>query len=242
MMRVRLFSSVAIWLLFAVSEGLSQMQSAQVQHPAMDPVSTRDGFPQVLLIGDSISIDYTLHVRGLLNKVADVHRPLVNCESTIEGLREIDRWLGAKRWAVIHFNWGLHDLKYENEKGEGALPPAGKQKVLLPQYEKNLRALVERLKRTGARLIFATTTPVPDGTIMRIRGEEDGYNRIAVALMSEYRIPVDDLHAFVVPRAGGIQRPRNVHFTPEGSMLLAREVAASILAALGISREEWSNK
>ena len=214
----------------------------QVEHPAMEPVSSRAGFPQVLLIGDSISVDYTLHVRGLLNKVADVHRPPVNCESTIEGLREIDNWLGSKRWAVIHFNWGLHDLKYINEKGEATLPPLGKLKVPLPEYEKNLRSLIERLKRTGARLIFATTTPVPEGTTMRVRGDEVAYNRVAVALMGEYAIPVDDLHAFVVPRAGEIQRPRNVHFTPDGSVLLAREVTASILAALGISREEWVNK
>lgn len=242
MNQARLFRFVGTWFLSLVSEGVSQMQPVQIQHPAMDPVSTRNGFPQVLLIGDSISIDYTLHVRGLLSKVADVHRPPVNCESTIEGLREIDRWLGTKQWAAIHFNWGLHDLKYENEKGEGALPPAGKQKVPLVQCEKNLRALVERLKRTGAHLIFATTTPVPDGTVMRIRGEEVEYNRVAVGLMGEYGIAVDDLHTFAVARAGELQRPRNVHFTPEGSMLLAREVAASILAALGISREEWSNK
>jgi lysophospholipase L1-like esterase len=218
------------------------LMQAQVEHPAMEPVSGRPGLPQVLLIGDSISIDYTLHVRGLLNKVADVHRPGVNCESTIEGLRELDNWLGSKKWAVIHFNWGLHDLKHVNEKGESVLPPGGTLKVPLDQYERNLRTLTERLKRTGAKLIFATTTPVPDGTTMRVRGDEIAYNRVAVALMGGYGIPVDDLHAFVVPRAAEIQRQKNVHFTPEGSMLLAREVAGTILTALGISREEWVNK
>jgi acyl-CoA thioesterase-1 len=87
-------------------------QSLSPPHPAFDPVSAREGFPQVLLIGDSISIDYTEHVRGLLAKVADVHRPAINCESTLEGLRLLDGWLGSRKWAVIHFNWGLHDLKY----------------------------------------------------------------------------------------------------------------------------------
>jgi acyl-CoA thioesterase-1 len=101
---------------------------------------------------------------------------------------------------------------------------------------------VARLKATGARLIFATTTPVPEGTNMRIHDEEIAYNRVANEIMKENGIVVDDLHAFVTPRAAEIQRPRNVHFTPEGSMMLAREVSLSILEALGITREQWKNR
>lgn len=72
---------------------------------------------QVLLLGDSISIEYTLHVRGLLSRVADVHRPPANCESTLLGLKELDHWLGNGKWDIIHFNCGSHDLKLVKTNG-----------------------------------------------------------------------------------------------------------------------------
>ena len=206
----------------------------QYWHPSFDPVSARPGLHQVLLIGDSISIEYTLHVRGLLARVADVHRPPANCESTALGLREVDRWLGDRKWDVIHFNWGLHDLKLVKAGEDGnAARSQGKQAVAIEEYEKNLRALVNRLERTGARLIWATTTPVPEGTSNRLKGDEAGYNAAAKRIMSEHGIQVDDLHAFALPRLREIQLPANVHFTAEGSMQLAKQAARCILEALG---------
>jgi hypothetical protein len=120
-------------------------------HPSFDQVSARLGLPQVLLIGDSISIEYTLHVRGLLARVADVHRPPANCESTVLGIRELDRWLGSRQWDVIHFNWGLHELKLVKPGGAENSGLPGKQAVAIEEYEKNLQALVSRLQKTGAQ-------------------------------------------------------------------------------------------
>ena len=40
------------------------------------------GLPRVLLIGDSISLGYTLDVRELLTDKANVHRPPANSAST----------------------------------------------------------------------------------------------------------------------------------------------------------------
>ena len=39
--------------------------------------------PSVLIIGDSISISYTLPVRHRLEGIANVIRPVANCESTL---------------------------------------------------------------------------------------------------------------------------------------------------------------
>jgi lysophospholipase L1-like esterase len=50
--------------------------------------------------------------------------------------------------------------------------------------------------------------------------------------MEENGIPIDDLHSFALPRLSAIQRPDNVHFTAEGSKVLAEQVAASIAEAL----------
>jgi len=99
-------------------------------------------------------------------------------------------------------------------------------------YEKNLDKLVARMKKTGAKLVFATTTPVPDGSPGRIKGDEVTYNDIARRVMQRHGVAIDDLYAFALPRLAEIQLPQNVHFKPEGSKVLAEEVAASILKLL----------
>ena len=48
----------------------------------------------------------------------------------------------------------------------------------------------------------------------------------------KHGILIHDLYAFALVRLGEIQRPVNVHFTPEGSVTLAGEVARVILDAL----------
>ena len=93
--------------------------------------------------------------------------------------------------------------------------------------------MVARLKKTGATLIWCATTPVPDqSTPPRKESDVIVYNAAAKAIMDENGIRIDDLHAFALPRLGAIQRPSNVHFTPEGSKVLAGQVAASVAAAL----------
>jgi hypothetical protein len=194
--------------------------------------------PSALIIGDSISISYTLPVRQRLEGVANVIRPVANCESTLTILEKLDRWLGKTKWAVIHFNAGLHDL--EHVQSEGAVP--GKQ-VMVPvekgprwvpidSYRSNLQKIVERLKKTGARLIFATTTPVPVGARSRVPEDVARYNEAALDVMRKNGVEIDDLNSAVVQSAYRFQKPQDVHFYQEGSEILADYVAATIKAPL----------
>ena len=189
------------------------------------------GLPRVLLIGDSISIGYTLPVRNLLYGKADVHRPPVNCAATIHGLKSLNNWLSIggkdKKWDIIHFNWGLHDLKYMGPNGENLADPkakTSKQQVAPKAYEKNLRELVKRLEKTGARLIWRNTTPVPSGARGRVAGHSAEYNKVAAKVMREMEVEIHDLYSFAKTNAGKIQKKADVHFTREGSIKLAEEV------------------
>ncbi len=195
----------------------------------MVPVVDEPGLPRVLLIGDSISIGYTVGARDLLKGKVNVHRILTNGESTETGIAKLDTWLGSGKWDVIHFNWGLHDLK---QYKDGKLTPGAPVWVGLPDYEANLAKLVVRLKATGAKLIFANTTPVPEGANGRVPGLEKQYNEAAARVMKSAGVRVNDLHAFCQPNLGAWQRPRDVHFTPEGCAKLAEKVAAEITAAI----------
>lgn len=232
-----------VLVLLALGAGLEagaadakKTKAPKAPNPILAPIADVPGLPRVLLIGDSISMGYTLPVRARLQGRANVHRPPENCGDTARGVQSLDRWLGDRPWDVIHFNFGLHDLKYLDAAGKLVPPAQGRQVAPPAEYEKNLRAIVARLKATGAKLIFATTTPVPAGSDGRVKGDDVRYNDVAARVMRETGVELDDLHRFVVPRQEKIQRPQNVHFTDEGSAQLAEVVVASILAQLPAPR------
>ena len=122
-------------------------------------------------------------------------------------------------------------MKYLDEKGKYVSPDRGKQVAPPEQYEKNLREFVTRLKKTGAVLVWGSTTPVPSGSPGRVQGDEKIYNAVARKVMTENGVLVDDLYAAVAP-APVLQKPNNVHFTDRGSKVLADAVTASIRLAL----------
>lgn len=215
--------SIALCLLPAA---LAQSDATPTTEPdPLAPVADAPGLPRVLLIGDSISIDYTLPVRELLAGSANVHRPTENCGPTSLGVEKLDEWLGDGKWDVIHFNFGLHDIRRMDD---------GSRRVEPATYEENLRIIVARLKQTGAKLIWAHTTPFPNGRLYPIRILEDVglYNSIAERVMKENGVAINDLYAFALPRLAELQRPNNVHFTPKGSRALAQQVVAKIREAL----------
>ena len=200
-------------------------------HPSLAKVEDVAGLPRVLLIGDSISMGYTLDVREMLKGKANVHRIPTNCGPTTNGLKNIKAWLGDSKWDVIHFNWGLHDLKYIAEdpsKRADPKAPGSHLQVALADYEKNLADLVKTLQATGAKLIWCNTTPVPAGSDGRVEGDETKYNEAAARVMTAAGIPTDDLCSHAAAKLKEVQLPANVHYSPSGYHYLAEKVAAVI--------------
>lgn len=215
-------ASAILSLTFALSLGAQQ---SKAPNPAFRKVADVAGLPRALLIGDSISIGYTNDVQDLLAGKANVHRIPVNGGPTTRGLEQIDDWLGDGDWDVIHFNWGLHDLRFMED---------GRRQVSPDEYRVNLERLVTRLEETGAQLIWASTTPVPDAKVTPHRDDRDvvAYNRIAAEIMGRRGVAIDDLYDEILPALAEVQRPANVHFLPAGSKLLAGAVVRAIRAAL----------
>lgn len=200
---------------------------------------------RLLLLGDSISMGYTPFVQKMLAGEMTVLRPTrngkaENCGGTNSGVANIDRWLqiDGGKWDVIHFNWGLHDLKHVkpgDPKGATSDLATDPPQATVEVYEKNLREIVAKLKATGAKLIFATTTPVPEGAMKVYRTNPDviRYNEAALRVMKDNGIAVNDLYTFAKPQLAEIQiQPANVHFTPKGSEVLAGEVVRAARAAV----------
>ncbi|HEX5218062.1 MAG TPA: SGNH/GDSL hydrolase family protein [Verrucomicrobiae bacterium] len=202
-------------------------QAAEKTPPSLRPIVDVPGLPRVLLIGDSISLGYTVRVREALKGKANVHRALTNCGATRKGIAEIDSWLGEGKWDLIHFNFGLHDIR-RLKTDVVAVPPA--------EYESNLRKLVERMKRTGAKLVWASTTPAPPepkaGQFQRVPSDVVKYNEIAARVMKGNDVATDDLYSVVVERTAELQPQGDVHFNSKGYDVLAEQVVKSIAASL----------
>lgn len=198
---------------------------------------------RVLILGDSISIGYTPFVRSAMKQNTDVVRPMSNrnrpenCAGTTRGIERIDEWLklGDGNFDVIHFNWGLHDLKrVKAGTMKNSNDPNDPYQASPEAYEKQLREIVGKLKQTNAKLIFATTTPVPEGGVKPHRAPADveKYNDVARKIMKENDIEVNDLYSAIEPKLKTMQRPVDVHFSPEGSKFLADKVVKALEAAL----------
>ena len=202
----------------------------------------RAPLPRALIIGDSISMGYTPHVVKLLADRVHVTRIDANGGPTQRGLARFDEWVGRGDWDVIHFNWGLHDLCYRlpGKKGTQSRDKLkGRLTSSIAEYERNLRELVEKLQASGARLVWATTTPVPEGEPGRFAGDAARYNAVATRVLKGRDIAVNDLYSAVLPELARLQKPGgDVHFTAEGSRFLAEHVADSILRALELGETE----
>ncbi len=235
----RLFTALLLCSVLPVfaqtSPPAAKAKGKRAPNPALVQITDQPGLPRVLLIGDSISMGYTLPVREMLSGKANVHRIPVNGGPTTNGLANIDSWIGGAKWDVIHFNWGLHDLKFiidDPSKRADPKDPNAHHQVALADYEKNLTTLVNKLKATEAKLIWCNTTPVPEGADGRIAGDELKYNEAAARVMAAAGIPTNDLHSHAKAKLSEAQLPANVHFSTEGSRYLAEKVAETVLAAL----------
>ncbi|MCD6346949.1 MAG: SGNH/GDSL hydrolase family protein [Bacteroidales bacterium] len=168
---------------------------------------------------------YTPHVKELLKDEAIVVHNEGNAQYTGFGLLKIDEWLGEEDWDVIYFNWGLWDMYGWAYQDTLRTPYT---------YTKNLETLIARLEKTGAKLIWATTTPVcPEQEIHNqvvINSKtEKAFRKAALKVMKKHKIQVNDLYQAIKPRQSEFAIGDNdVHFTSEGYQYLAEKVAEEI--------------
>lgn len=190
---------------------------------AWDYVKDDPKLPRILLIGDSVSRGYTRATRKALEGKVNVHRAPANCGPTATGLKKLDVWLGDGNWDLIHFNFGIHD-----------------RRTPVADYESRLETIVKRLKKTGAKVVWASSTPIPadwkEGPKIKEALEEK--NTIAARVMKKHDVEIDDLFTFITPHLSETQNPKDVHFNSQGYDLLGKQVAKHIAGSLGLSEDE----
>jgi hypothetical protein len=170
------------------------------------PAQADVDLPRVLIIGDSVYRQPAAETGKVLkSRVEVVYAPTKPGEicNTETALEKLDEWLGDGHWDLIHFNFGLGDLVYRapGMKSFRVFPKhaGGVRATSLQQYEKNLQELIRCLTATGAKLVWASTTPIRHSTTDVFElGSEIEYNAIAKKVMADHKVPINDMYTFVL--------------------------------------------
>ena len=183
-------------------------------YPVVDP-----SLPRVLLIGDSIMNGYSPFVIEALRGRANIGRLVAfgmiggndtSAAAFCEKLKDGD-------YALIHYNDGLHSL-----------PP----RITDAQFGTGLTAMLKHLKTVTPKVIWATTTPAPDGKNTLGPDSPNGTvitrNEMSRSIAATAGVPVNDLYDLVIRERESLQGFANLHFTPEGSKRMGLQIAQLI--------------
>ncbi len=194
------------------------------------------GTPRVLLLGDSIRMSYQATVAETM-KEATVVGPAENCQFAAYTRERLPVWLeelgmlDAVQPDVVHWNNGLHDV--------GHNPARDPVKFPVDVYVDHLKAILGMLQDTGAKIVWATLTPVhPDRLISEEtwawhNDEIDEFNAAALEVMQSAGLPVNDLHALVGSDVDTYLSEDMLHLSAEGIDACAAAVVKAVRAELG---------
>ena len=145
---------------------------------------------KLLLIGDSVRMNYQPGVVKQLNNIVSVSAPQDSARFAKYTLWYIREWLGTYGTPdIIHWNNGMWDVY----RFEGETTPFSK----LEEYIESISKIYEIMKQSGAKIIFATTTPVAENNINAKNDEIDLYNKAALSVLSGKDIVINDLNALL---------------------------------------------
>lgn len=203
--------------------------------------TAKAALPKVVLLGDSVREHYAPFVAELLAGKATVVTPKANGGDTGKLLTNLNEWAIKELPDVVHFNSGIHDTKRDQKTGKYNVPPE--------KYEANLREVVKRLRaETKAKLVFALSTPLMDDrseqywktrSYRLVNVSVSEYNVLALRVMKELDVPVNDLPAVLGDAAeqARLHDGGGIHFTEKGSQKLAAAVVSAIAPFLPAAKK-----
>lgn len=166
----------------------------------------------ILLIGDSINLDYgqflkdylapDIHVYGKPGRdeaYADLDIPIGgnggDSRMVLEFLRSPEA-APLLTCDLFLFNCGLHDVKRSRAADALQVPPE--------EYQQNLRAILDLTHTRGIPTVFINSTPTATERYGKIKAfyrlTEDvpAYNQLAQEVMASRGVPVIDLYGFTM--------------------------------------------
>lgn len=179
--------------------------------------ANKGDLPRVLLVGDSITRGYFGEVeKRLAGKAYCARLTTSKCVSDPSFVDEVQLLLKHYRFAVVHFNNGLHGFGYTEE-----------------QYRDGLVKTVDAIRKQTEKtsLIWATTTPVRERSDLKKFGERTERvkvrNQLAAGIMKERGIPTNDLFGLVEEHPDWYSSD-GTHFNAKGKEAQAKRVAEAV--------------
>ncbi|MBL4702197.1 MAG: hypothetical protein JKX85_13165 [Phycisphaeraceae bacterium] len=187
--------------------------------------------PNIVLLGDSIRMDYQEIVIESLGRQANVWAPEENCEDSAFIIKNIKKWFSDRRPDLIYMNCGLHDIVLDEKL---------QCRRSVQDYGKNLETILSWLMENckGAKVIFALTTPVIEERqkisqtykrLVRRNSDVDQYNEEMVRIAENQNVLVDDIHRVLKNETlGNMLIEDGIHLSSCGARLLGKHIADKI--------------
>lgn len=195
---------------------------------------------KVLLLGDSIRMGYDDYVKELLkDKCEVVYDADDNGRFAAYTLWQANQlFKNNGKIDVVHWNNGYWDMNIE--------PPMTEAMHPVDEYVHLLKRIIKLCRDNGAKVIFATTTPILDagsaadntGTGADSIRYNDAwvreYNEAAKQLMAEENVTVNDLYTLCLGDKNYYKCEDMLHLTEEGYRRCAAQAAELILKELDL--------
>ena len=180
---------------------------------------------KVLLLGDSIRQNYQEKVKEKLDGRAEVIYPAENCAFSLYTLCRLNGWLREfGNPDIVHWNNGIWDTCVR-------FPEDGPF-IKVEDYVQTLTKILRVLRRTGAQVIFATSTPVVDPHHDLNSQTIAWYNHEALRFMKQEDVPIDDLYSLVYPNRDSFICEDHCHLSEAGKEACSDAVVKAIEAYL----------
>ena len=180
---------------------------------------------QVLLLGDSIRMQYQPVVARMLADIAEISGPEENGRWSGYTLNSLRFWLPQLPSPdLVHWNCGLWDMGDDYQEGRHFYP--------LDLYEETCHRICRVLRKVTGKpelpIVIATTTPTRHGDhedILR-------YNDVLQKVAAEENAMVNDLYAVVAPARETMIGEDHIHLNESGIAAVAEQTANVLRLAL----------
>lgn len=184
----------------------------------------------VWLFGDSIRLNYQHVVKRELDGECSVFSPAENGKFAKYTLCMLFQWSADyPKPDVIHWNNGIWDA-FRFHPGKGPL-------TSVEDYCRDTLLIADALASTGAKLIFATSTPtraplVSTGREELRRTDVVRLNEAVVPLLKDRGVLINDLYATVCRDEAKFVSEDGIHLSNDGMEVAGRQTAGMIRSAL----------
>jgi isoamyl acetate esterase len=176
---------------------------------------------KVLLLGDSIRVNYQSSVQDKLSGLCEVVWPDENCRFAKYTLWCINDWIKSLGEPdFVHWNNGIWDI-FRIDDDIGVFTE-------ISEYIHDIRRIIQLLRKTKATIIWASTTPIIEPHPFCRNADIDIYNRTAAEVMINEKIPINDFNSMINENIKRYLCDDLVHLSNEGIEICAEKIAHSI--------------